>query len=99
MGLAIAFIMGVYLGNLVQSMVKDLLLPAIGLVIPGLGDLATFKIPVPATTLDSSGNPPTGYVGQIFGPGNFLVALITFAIVALVIFVIVKVTDKWGIKA
>lgn len=99
MGLAIAFIMGVYLGNLVQSLVKDLLLPAIGLAIPGLGDLATFKIPVPATTLDSSGNPPAGYAGQIFGPGNFLVALITFAIVALVIFVIVKVTDKWGFKA
>ena len=98
LGLAIAFIMGVYLGNLVQSLVKDLLLPAIGLAIPGLGDLATFKIPVPATTLDSSGNPPAGYVGQIFGPGNFIAALITFALVALVIFLIVKITNKWGIK-
>jgi large conductance mechanosensitive channel len=99
MGLAIAFIMGVYLGNLVQSLVKDLLLPAIGLAIPGLGDLATFKIPVPNVTLDSAGNPPAGYTGQIFGPGNFLVAVITFLIVALVIFIIVKVTNKWGIKA
>src|SRR3989337_2431542 len=39
MGLAIAFIIGVYLGLLVQSLVKDLLLPAIGLVIPGLSGL------------------------------------------------------------
>ena len=31
MGLAVAFIMGVYLGGLVQSLVQDLLLPVIGL--------------------------------------------------------------------
>jgi large conductance mechanosensitive channel len=98
LGLAVAFIMGVYLGGLVQSMVADLLMPVIGLAIPGLGNLATWKIPVPGTTLDASGNPPVDYAGQIFGVGTFLVALITFIIVALVIFLIVKITTKWGIK-
>ena len=83
LGLAVAFIMGVYLGGLVQSLVKDLLLPVIGLAIPGLADLATYTVP--------AGN-------QAFGVGSFLVALITFAIVALVIFIIVKVTKKWGIQ-
>ena len=39
MGLAVAFIMGVYLGSLIQSLVKDLLLPAIGLALPGLSDI------------------------------------------------------------
>ena len=95
LGLAIAFIMGVYLGGLVQSLVKDLLLPAIGLAIPGLGDLATFKIYVPGTVLDAAGNPPVGYTGQIFGMGNFLAALITFVIVAFVVFIIVKVAKRW----
>jgi large conductance mechanosensitive channel len=98
LGLAVAFIMGLYLGGLVQSLVSDLLMPAIGLAIPGLGNLATWKIPVPETTLDASGNPPAGYAGQLFGLGPFLVALITFIIVAFVIFLIVKVTKKWGIK-
>ena len=98
LGLAVAFIMGLYLGGLVQSLVADLLLPAIGLAIPGLGNLSTWKIPIPETTLDASGNPPAGYTGQIFGIGPFLVALITFVIVAFVIFLIVKVTKKWGIK-
>ena len=98
LGLAIAFIMGVYLGGLVQSLVKDLLLPAIGLAIPGLGNLATWKIPVPSTTLDASGNPPIGYTGQLFGAGPFLVALITFIIVALVIFLVVKIAKKWGME-
>jgi large conductance mechanosensitive channel len=83
LGLAVAFIMGVYLGGLVQSLVKDLLLPAIGLAIPGLSDLSTYAVP--------AGN-------QVFGVGSFLVALITFIIVAFVIFIIVKVTKKWGIK-
>ena len=81
LGLAIAFIMGVYLGGLVQSLVKDLLLPLIGLAIPGLGDLSTL----------------TSTVGsQIFGVGNFLAALITFIIVAFVIFLVVKVAKKYG---
>lgn len=83
MGLAVAFIMGVYLGVLIQSLVKDLLLPAIGLALPGLENLANLQY-----TLGE----------QIFGIGNFLVALITFIIVAFVIFILVKITKKWGIK-
>ena len=99
LGLAVAFIMGLYLGNLVQALVKDFILPAIGLAIPGLGNLSTFRIPIPPTTLDSNGNPvSSSYVGQIFGPGDFLVALITFIIVAFVIFLIVKITKRWGIE-
>ncbi len=83
LGLAIAFIMGVYLGGLVQSLVADLLLPLIGLAMPGLGDLKTL----------------TSVVGsQTFGIGNFLVALITFIIVAFVIFLIVKVAKKWHME-
>ena len=98
MGLAVAFIMGVYLGALISALVADLIMPIIGLAIPGLGNLATFKIPIPSTTLDAQGNPPAGYTGQLFGVGNFLVALITFIIVAFVIFLIVKITKKWGIE-
>ncbi|MBS7633521.1 MscL family protein [Candidatus Bathyarchaeota archaeon] len=83
MGLAVAFIMGVYLGALVQSLVKNLIMPIIGLAIPGLGDLATYTITVGS---------------QNFGVGDFLVALITFIIVAFVIFLLVKITKKWGIE-
>jgi large conductance mechanosensitive channel len=99
MGLAVAFIMGVYLGNLVQALVTGLVMPVIGLAIPGLGNLATFKIPIPSTELDSQGTPINpNYVGQLFGVGQFLAALITFIIVAFVIFILVKVTKKWGIE-
>jgi len=40
-GLAIAFIIALYLGTLVQALVKDLLLPAIGLAFPQINNLAT----------------------------------------------------------
>jgi large conductance mechanosensitive channel len=78
-GLAIAFIIGLYLGAWVQALVKDLLLPAIGLAIPDVNNLATLT------------------VGP-FGIGDFLVAMITFLIVALIAFIAVKVVKKWGIE-
>lgn len=83
MGLAVAFIIGLYLGALVQSLVADLIMPIIGLALPGLGNLATYKVTVS---------------GQDFGVGGFLVALITFIIVAFVIFILVKVTKRWGLE-
>jgi large conductance mechanosensitive channel len=83
MGLAVAFIIGLYLGALVQALVKDLVMPIIGLAFPGLGNLATYAVIV---------------VKQSFGIGDFLVALITFIIVAFVIFLLVKITKRWGIE-
>ena len=77
-GLAVAFIIGLYLGILIQALVKDLLLPAIGLGIPGMDNLATYTI-------------------GAFAIGDFLVALITFIIVALMVFMMVKVAKKWGL--
>ena len=83
LGLAVGFIMGLYLGNLVQALVKDFLLPAIGLAIPGMKDMATYAVTV---------------MSQVFGVGDFLVALITFIIVAFVVFLIVKIAKKWGME-
>jgi large conductance mechanosensitive channel len=78
-GLAVAFIIALYLGTLVQALVKDLLLPAIGYAIPGIANLATVT-------------------AGPFGVGEFLVALITFLIVALLAFIAVKVVKKWNIE-
>jgi large-conductance mechanosensitive channel len=61
-------------------------------------ETSTFKVSIQPTTLDNAGNPPAGYNGQLFGVGDILVALITFIIVAFVIFLPVKITKKWGIE-
>jgi large conductance mechanosensitive channel len=83
MGLAVAFIIGIYLGDVVLALVKDLIMPIIGLAMPGLGNLASYVVTIS---------------NQKFGIGDFLVAVITFIIVALVIFLLVKVTERWGIE-
>jgi large conductance mechanosensitive channel len=83
MGLAIAFIIGVYLGALVLALVADLLMPLIGLGMPGLGNLKDAVYTVS---------------NQNFKYGDFMTALITFIIVVLVVFLIVKITKKWGIE-
>jgi len=83
MGLAVAFILGLYLGALVQALVTDLIMPMIGLALPGIGNLADYTASV--------GN-------QVFGIGHFLAAVITFVIVAFVIFILVKITKRFGIE-
>jgi large conductance mechanosensitive channel protein len=79
LGLAVAFILGLYLGALIQALVKDFIIPLLGLLIPGMSDLATYAVSV---------------MSQVFGIGDFLVALITFIIVAFVVFIIVKVAKR-----
>ena len=44
MGLAVALVIGFYLGSLVQTLVKDLFMPLIGLAFPGLTNLATYIV-------------------------------------------------------
>jgi large conductance mechanosensitive channel len=82
LGLAVAFVLGLYLGGVVQALVKDFIMPLIGLAIPGVDNLATLSVTV---------------LNQTFGVGDFLVALITFVIVAFVVFLIVKIGKRWRI--
>lgn len=79
LGVAIGVIIGLYIGNVIQALVKDIIMPVIGLAVPGMSDLASLKINV--------GN-------QVFGVGDFTVAVITFIIVAFVIFLIAKMATK-----
>ena len=78
MGLAVAFIMGIYLGALVNALVDDLIMPIISLAIPGVAwesiQVGPFRV------------------------GHFSGALITFLVISFVIFVLVKITKRWGIE-
>jgi large conductance mechanosensitive channel len=82
LGLAVAFILGVYLGALVQALVKDLILPFIGIPLSSIGNLTTYTFP---------------FDKQNFAIGDFLIAVITFIIVAFVIFLIVKIAKRYKI--
>lgn len=78
LGMAVAFILGLYLGALVQALVEDLIMPIITLILPDV----EWEVLV---------------VGP-FRVGHFIGALITFILVAFVVFIIVKATKKLGIE-
>jgi len=80
LGLAVAFILGVYLGGLVKALVSDLILPIIQLALPSL-----------------SGSINNATIGP-FGVGDFANSVITFLIVAAVIFLIVKLSKRANLK-
>lgn len=77
LGMAVAFIFGIYLGALTKALVTDLLLPVISFVLPGQ-------------------NINTVMLGP-FGIGDFANSLVTFLIVAFVIFLIVKAASRYNL--
>ena len=79
LGLAVAFIIGVYLGALVKSLVTDLILPVVSYALPTGTDINT-------------------YMMGPFGIGDFSNNLLTFLIVAFVIFLIVKIAKRYKIE-
>jgi large conductance mechanosensitive channel len=78
LGLAVAFILGLYLGALVQALVADLIMPIISLVLP---DITWEEI-----------------VAGPFLVGHFVGQLVTFILIAFVIFIIVKVANRIGLE-
>ena len=77
-GLAVAFIMGAAATDLVKSIVSDLVMPVVGVLVPS-GDWQAAVLQLgPAK----------------FMAGHFVGALINFVIIALVVFLLVKVAVK-----
>jgi large conductance mechanosensitive channel len=82
LGLAVAFIIGGAASKLVTAMVNDLIMPIVGLLVPG-GDWRTFAISL------------TNEVGKNeLKIGDFVGAVIDFVIIAAVVFTVVKFIMK-----
>jgi len=85
LALAIGVIIGAAIGRVVQSIVNDLLMPVIGLGMPG-GDWRAARI-VLSETVGKDGQPVVSAINY----GAFLGTVIDFAIVAFVVFMILRV--------
>ena len=77
-GLAIAFIMGAAITDLVKSLVNNIIMPVLAFFIPG-GEWQTATFPLGPIVISW---------------GAFLAALINFIIIALVVFMIAKMVLK-----
>ncbi len=86
-GLAIGFIVGVASSAVVNSLVKDLINPLVGLFLPS-GNLSSLNATV---TSPISGKPST------FLYGDFISQVLYFVIIALVVFVAYKQLKRVGL--
>ncbi|HEX8010831.1 MAG TPA: large conductance mechanosensitive channel protein MscL [Casimicrobiaceae bacterium] len=95
--LAVGVIIGAAFGKIVDSLVKDLIMPIAGRLVGGL-DFSNWFFML--------GAPPSGYSGPmtyealtkagvpLFAYGNFITVAINFVILAFIIFVMVKQINR-----
>ena len=95
--LAVGVIIGAAFGKIVDSLVKDIIMPIVGAIFGGL-DFSNYFIMLKS--------PPPGYSGPmtydaltkagvpVFAYGNFITVAINFLILALIIFLMVKQINR-----
>jgi len=95
--LAVGVIIGAAFGKIVDSLVKDIIMPLIGRAVGGL-DFSNWFITLAP--------PPAGYTGPmtydaltkagvpLFAYGNFITVVINFVILAFIIFLMVKQINR-----
>src|SRR6187551_70447 len=95
--LAVGVIIGAAFGKIVDSLVKDLIMPIVGRIFGGL-DFSNWFIPL--------ASPPPGYTGPmtyealtkagvpLFAYGNFITIAINFIILAFIIFLMVRAINR-----
>jgi large conductance mechanosensitive channel len=95
--LAVGVIIGAAFAKIVDSLVKDLIMPVVGRIFGGLDFSNYFVVLAP---------PPPNYAGPmtyealtkagvpLFAYGNFITVLLNFLILALIIFVMVKQINR-----
>src|SRR5438034_4529220 len=88
LALAIGVIIGAAMGRVVTSLVADLLMPVIGLVMPG-GDWRAAKV-----VLSQTVGPDGKAIVNSINYGTFLGTILDFLVVAFVVFLIVRAMLK-----
>jgi large conductance mechanosensitive channel len=95
--LAVGVIIGAAFGKIVDSIVKDLIMPIVGRVVGGL-DFSNYFIML--------ANPPANYSGPmtyealskagvpLFAYGNFITVAINFIILAFIIFIMIRQINR-----
>jgi large conductance mechanosensitive channel len=97
MDLAVGVIIGAAFGKIVDSIVKDLIMPIVGRVLGGI-DFSNFFVQLANAPADFKG--PMTYEAltkagvPLFAYGNFITVVINFIILAFIIFMLVKQMNR-----
>jgi large conductance mechanosensitive channel len=101
MDLAIGVIIGAAFAKIVDSLVKDIIMPIVGLLVgpqgftnsytPLADNVAAARAANPALSLEEARK-----LGNVLAWGNFLTVMIDFFILALIIFMMIKAINRAG---
>lgn len=84
--MAVGIVIGAAFGKIVSSLVEGVIMPPIGLLIGGI-DFSSLKAVIKAAGPDGKGEVAIMY-------GSFINTIITFIIIALAIFLVIKVMNR-----
>jgi large conductance mechanosensitive channel len=89
--LAVGVIIGGAFGKIVDSIVGDLIMPLVGKVLGGL-DFSNYYVPLAGQTATNLADAKKA--GAVFAYGSFITVALNFAILAFIIFVMVRQINR-----
>ncbi|MEO7854516.1 MAG: large conductance mechanosensitive channel protein MscL [Rubrivivax sp.] len=91
MDLAVAVIIGAAFGKIVDSVVKDLIMPVVSTIFGGL-DFSNYFVPLAGQTAATLAEAKEA--GAVLAYGSFLTVALNFAILAFIIFMMVRQINR-----
>lgn len=91
--LAVGVIIGVAFGKIVESLVNDIIMPIIGRIAGGL-DFTNYFIGLTPAANQAATYEAAKKAGATLGYGTFITVAINFAIVAFVLFLIIRAMNR-----
>lgn len=92
--LAVGVIIGAAFGKIVDSLVKDVIMPVVNLVAGGQIDFSNKYWVLSGTVPPGASVAEAQKLGNVFAWGSFVTVLINFAILAFIIFMMVKQMNR-----
>ena len=93
--LAVGVIIGAAFSKIVDSLVKDLIMPLISFVTGGAVDFTNKYVVLSGTVPAGAPLDVAQKAGVVLAWGNFITVLLNFVILAFVIFWMVKAVNRW----
>jgi large conductance mechanosensitive channel len=91
--LAVGVVIGAAFGAIVASLVADIIMPIVGAVTGGL-DFSNYYMPLSSKVQSGLAYADAKKQGAVIGYGQFLTIALNFAIVAFVLFLIIRAMNK-----
>ncbi len=91
--LAIGVVIGAAFGAIVTSLVGDIIMPIIGAATGGL-DFSSYYLPLSSTVQRGLAYADAKKQGAVLGYGQFITVAVNFAIVAFVLFIVIRAINR-----